>query len=268
MTAAERLAFYASHFPTVEVDSSYYAILSEDVARLWVERTPPGFIFNVKAFAWLTQHAADAGRLPAAIKDALPGELKSSQRINHPPADVLTLAFQMFWSSLMPLRGAGRMGVVLFQLPPYLTWRQSNLNYLAALPQRLPGAAIAVEFRHPSWTETPRRQKEVLQFLQDHGLGYVCVDAPVKSGLLPMLATTADYAYVRFHGRNDETWFKRNLTPAERFKYLYAERELAEWSGRLKQLTGVRRAFAIFNNCYSNFGVMNATTMNEMLSRD
>jgi uncharacterized protein YecE (DUF72 family) len=267
MTAAERLAFYAGHFSTVEVDSSYYAILSEDVARRWVERTPPGFIFNVKAFAWLTQHPAETGRLPVAIKSALPPELKSTARINRPPADVLSLAFQMFWSSLMPLREAGRMGVLLFQLPPYLTWRQSNLDYLAALPQRLPGAAIAVELRHPSWTESPQRQKELLRFLQDHGLGYVSVDVPVKSGLSPMLATTADYAYIRFHGRNDENWFKRNLTPAQRFKYLYAERELAEWAGRLKQLTGVRRAFAIFNNCYSNFGIMNATTMKEMLSR-
>src|SRR5437588_9989293 len=96
-TAAERLSFYASRFPTVEVDSSYYTILSEDVARLWVERTPPGFIFNIKAFAWLTQHPAEAKRLPAVIKSALP-EMKSS-RIRNPPAEVLSLAFQMFWSA-------------------------------------------------------------------------------------------------------------------------------------------------------------------------
>src|SRR5215471_5138798 len=113
-TAAERLGFYASHFSTVEVDSSYYAILSEEVARLWVERTPPGFIFNVKAFAWLTQHPAEAGRLPAAIKSVLPAELKSTPSIKNPPPEVLSLAFQMFWSSLKPLRDAGRMGRVLF----------------------------------------------------------------------------------------------------------------------------------------------------------
>jgi uncharacterized protein YecE (DUF72 family) len=265
-TAAQRLAFYASHFPTVEVDSSYYAILSEEVARLWVQRTPPGFVFNVKAFAWLTQHPAETGRLPAAIKSALPAELKSAPRIKNPPAEVLSLAFQMFWSSLKPLRDAGRIGWVLFQLPPYVTRRQSNLDYLAALPERLPGAAIAVEFRHPSWRETPRRQAETLGFLRDHSLAYVSVDAPAQSGLTPLLVNTAEDAYVRFHGRNGENWFKRNVSAAERFKYLYAERELAEWSGRLKQLSGVRRAFAIFNNCYSNFGIMNATTMQEMLA--
>jgi uncharacterized protein YecE (DUF72 family) len=266
-TAAERLAFYASQFSTVEVDSSYYAILSENVARLWVERTPPGFIFNIKAFAWLTQHPAETGRLPAAIKNMLPTELKSTSRIKGPPAEVLDFAFQMFWSSLKPLRQAGRMGRVLFQFPPYITCRQQNIDYLATLPERLPGAEIAVEFRHRSWTDSARRQSETLGFLREHGFAYVSIDAPAQSGLLCVLATTAEDAYIRFHGRNADNWYKRNVSAAERFKYLYAERELAEWAGRLKQLTRVRRAFAIFNNCYSNFGILNATTMRAMLSR-
>jgi uncharacterized protein YecE (DUF72 family) len=261
------LAFYASHFSTVEVDSSYYAILSEQVAKLWVERTPPGFIFNVKAFAWLTQHPAETARLPAAIKSALPAELKSTRRLKNPPAEALSLAFQMFWSSLKPLRDAGKIGRVLFQLPPYVTWRQSNLEYLSTLPERLPGAAIAVEFRHPSWTGTASRRADTLGFLRDLGFAYVSIDAPTQSGLAPFLATTADDAYIRFHGRNNENWFKREVSAAERFKYLYSERELGEWAGRLQQLSGVRRAFAIFNNCYSNFGIMNATTMREMLAR-
>jgi uncharacterized protein YecE (DUF72 family) len=264
-TAAERLAFYASRFPTVEVDSSYYVLLSEKVARLWVERTPPGFIFNVKAFAWLTQHTAEARRLPVAIKSILPAELKSTPRIRNPPPEVLNLAFQMFWSSLKPLRDAGKMGRVLFQLPPYVTWRESNLDYLATLQERLPDTAIAVEFRHPSWTGTERRRTDTLRFLRNHGFAYVSVDVPARSGLAPFLAATTDDAYIRFHGRNEATWFKRNVGAAERFKYLYSERELAEWASRLKQLSGVRRAFAIFNNCYSNFGIMNATTMREML---
>jgi uncharacterized protein YecE (DUF72 family) len=264
-TPAARLAFYASNFPTVEVDATYYAILSEAVARSWVARTPPGFIFNVKAFAWLTQHPAETSRLPTTIKNALPAELKSAARIKNPPPAVLSLASQMFWSSLQPLREAGKLGWLLFQLPPYVTWRESNLDYLASLSERLPGAPIAVEFRHPSWTENERRREATLSFLREHQLAYVSVDAPASSGLAPSLAASADDAYIRFHGRNAENWFKRSLSPAERFKYLYAERELAEWAGRLKDLTGVRRAFVIFNNCYSNFGILNATTMSAML---
>ena len=182
--------------------------------------------------------------------------------------EALNLAFQMFWSSLKPLREAGKMGRVLFQLPPYLTWRESNLEYLSALPERLPSAAIAVEFRHPSWIESERRRTDTLGFLRQHQFAYVSIDAPAPSGLMPLLAATADDAYIRFHGRNAENWFKRNVSAAERFKYLYAERELADWADRLKELSGVRRAFAIFNNCYSNFGIMNATTMREMLSHN
>ncbi|HJU11679.1 MAG TPA: DUF72 domain-containing protein [Candidatus Binataceae bacterium] len=265
-TAAQRLAFYASHFPTVEVDSSYYAILSEDVVRLWAERTPPGFVFNVKAFAWMTQHPAETKRLPTTIKSILPENLKSSARVKSPPAELLALAFQMFWSSLKPLRDAGKMGWVLFQLPPYVTYRKSNLEYLGGLSERLPGGDVAVEFRHPSWTDSSHRTA-TLDFLRDRGLAYVSTDAPAQSGLVSILSATTSDAYIRFHGRSGETWFKRNISAAERFKYLYAERELAEWAGRIKQLGGVRRAFAIFNNCYSNFGIMNATTMREMLSR-
>ena len=70
---------------------------------------------------------------------------------------------------------------------------------------------------------------------------------------------------MRFHGRGRENWYKRDGGAAERFKYLYAEAELAPWAERLKSLTGVRRASVIFNNCYSNFGVMNAATMAQML---
>ena len=94
------------------------------------------------------------------------------------------------------------------------------------------------------------------------------VDAPTAPSIPPsFLETTTDDAYVRFHGKNAENWFKKNISVAERFKYLYSERELAEWASRLKHLRGTKRAFAIFNNCYSNFGIMNATTMAQMLSR-
>ena len=80
-----------------------------------------------------------------------------------------------------------------------------------------------------------------------------------------MFAVTGAEAYVRFHGRNRENWYKRDGGAAERFKYLYAEAELAPWAERLKSLSDVRRASVIFNNCYSNFGVMNAATMAQML---
>jgi uncharacterized protein YecE (DUF72 family) len=267
-TAADRLAFYATHFNTVEVDATYYALLAEHNARLWADRTPPGFIFNIKAFGLLTGHAVATARLPKAIKEMLPASARDATRLEHPDPRVLDLAFQMFWSALSPLRDAAKLGALLFQFPPYFVYQPSNLAKLERIRERLPDARIAVEFRHPSWTAEPVQRTATLDFLRANRFAYVMIDAPAAPSLpTPLLATSAGDAYIRFHGRNRDNWFKRDISVAERYKYLYSERELAEWAGRLEQLRGVERAFVIFNNCYSNFGIMNATTMASMLKR-
>ena len=262
-TAEDRLRFYAEQFNTVEVDATYYALVSERNAELWAERTPPGFVFNIKAFAMLTQHPVDATRLPAAVKTMLPVDQRAAARLRHPPREVLEMAFGMFWSALEPLRAAAKLGHLLFQFPPYFTARPSNLDYIAELKQRMPGAAIAIEFRHNSWL-LGAQWAETIRFLERHGLTFVSIDTPPAT-VESVFAVTGSEAYVRFHGRGRENWYKRDGGAAERFKYLYAEAELAPWAERLKSLTGVRRASVIFNNCYSNFGVMNAATMAQML---
>jgi len=267
-TAEERLRFYAGQFNAVEVDASYYTLLSEKNAQLWAERTPPAFIFDVKAFALLTQHAAEVARLPLNLKTMLTKQERSQRRLERPSKEVLETAFQMFHSSLTPLRVAGKLGMLLFQFPPYFTCRPSNLAYLESLRARLPGDSIAIEFRHPSWVAEGRQRRESLDFLRGNGLCYVSVDEPQLPGTLPsFLETTASEAYIRFHGRNREAWHARGLTVAERYQYLYSERELAEWAERIRGLGGISRAHVIFNNCYRNFGVMNATTMRAMLER-
>lgn len=267
-TAEERLRFYASHFNTVEVDSSYYTLLGEKTAKAWVSRTPPDFVFNIKAFALLTQHPAEVARLPVAVKELLSEKEKIQTRLNRPSTQVLDLAFEMFWSSLEPLSEAEKLGMVLFQFPPYFVCKSANFDYLAALPERLPQANLAVEFRHPSWVAEGRVRGETMEFLRRNGLCYVSVDCPQGPSIVPsFLEATTAQMYMRFHGRNRETWFKKNISAAERFKYLYAERELEEQAERLKALRNVERAYVIFNNCYSNFGVMNATTMAQILAR-
>ncbi len=270
-SAEDRLRFYATHFNTVEVDSTFYAIPAERNAELWRTRTPAGFVFNIKAFAWLTQHPTDATRLPKDIKALLPAEKRGERRLGFPASDALDLAFGMFWSALGPLHRAdeagGTLGMVLFQFPPYFVKKSSNLDYIASLPERMPGASLAIEFRHPSWVIGAERDG-TMRFLREHGMYYVSVDAPEDKAIEPsFMDATGEQAYVRFHGRNRDAWFKKSATAAERFKYLYAERELAEKAAQLKSLgaRGVRRAFVIFNNCYRNFGIMNGTTMANML---
>src|ERR1700683_1048243 len=271
-TAEDRLRFYAAQFKTVEVDSTYYAIPAERNAELWRERTPPGFIFNIKAFAWLTQHRTDASRLPKEIKAILP-DTQRAQRQLSPEKDTLDLAFKMFWSSLTPLHRAdsstgGSLGMLLFQFPPYFICKDSNRDYIASIPERMPGASIAIEFRHRSWTGEEKQRAQTLDFLRQHGLYFVSIDAPEDKSISPsIIDATGKLAYVRFHGRARTAWFGKHQNTRERFKYLYAERELAEKIPQLKSLQqrGGERASVIFNNCYKNFGILNAATMANML---
>ncbi len=264
-TAADRLRFYAEHFDTVEVDSTYYALPSERNAELWAERTPADFIFHIKAFALLTTHGAETARLPRAIKALLSEEELSKPRLSHPSTAVRDLAFQMFTQALEPLRRADKLGFLVFQFPPWFTATRENARYIEECRTRLPSHRLAVEFRHASWLAEARRQR-TFDFLRSLGLAYVIVDEPQVNGSIPPIcATTADDAYVRFHGHNTANWVKKGISAAERYKYLYSERELADWAGRLQRLQ-VRTAHVIFNNCYANFGVMNATTMKQLLA--
>jgi uncharacterized protein YecE (DUF72 family) len=158
--------------------------------------------------------------------------------------------------------------MLAFQFPPYFIASAANQDYLARLPERLPGASIAIEFRHPSWVKSEDQRSKTMEFLRSHGLYYTSIDAPADNAIVPsFIEATGDQAYIRFHGRNRENWFKHNITAAERFKYLYSERELQSLARNFHDLgeQGVRRAYAIFNNCYQNFGIMNATTMATIL---
>ncbi|MGH7948614.1 MAG: DUF72 domain-containing protein [Candidatus Binataceae bacterium] len=269
-TAEERLRFYAQQFKTVEVDSTYYGLPAERSAKLWAERTPEGFVFNIKAFALMTQHPAEISRLPRDLREMLPAEQRKERRLTRPSREVVDTAFQMFWSALAPLRATGKLGMIAFQFPPYFVAKPPNFDYLASLPERLPGAAVAIEFRHPSWVRDRVERAETMSFLRVHGLFYTSIDAPEDKSIVPsFIEATGDQVYLRFHGRNRANWFKHNITAAERYRYLYSERELQSLAHGLEKLgeRGVRRAYAVFNNCYQNFGIMNAATMAEILRR-
>jgi uncharacterized protein YecE (DUF72 family) len=269
-SAEERLRFYAERFNTVEIDSSYYALPAERNAKLWAERTPDGFMFNIKPFALMTQHPAEISRLPKESRDLVPVQQRQERRLTRPSGEVVDMAFHMFWGAMAPLREVGKLGMVAFQFPPYFVAKPANFDYLASLPERLPGASIAIEFRHPSWVRGEARRAETMNFLRSHGLYYTSIDAPEDKSIVPsFIEATGDQLYMRFHGKNRENWFRRNITAGERFKYLYSERELQSLARSLGNLEerGVRRAHAIFNNCYENFGIMNATTMAAILHR-
>ncbi len=268
-SAEARLRFYAEHFNTVEVDSTYYALPAERNAVLWANRTPHGFHFNIKAFALLTQHAAETRGLPAAIKARLSPEALREPRLSQPPADITELSFEMFRRALDPLRESGKLGCILFQFPPWFVASDAHRAYIDFCRAQLPGDRLAVEFRHGSWLGA--RTQGTLALLAERDLSLVCVDAPHAPSIVrtPYIATS-DIAYVRLHGRNRQAWFQRAGTAAQRFKYLYSEEELRECAAAVRRLHGVagppRVTYVIFNNCYADYGVRNALLMQRLLA--
>src|SRR5256886_11241545 len=70
--AGERLAYYAEHFDTVEVDSTYYRLPAEEMVERWAERTPEGFVMHVKAFGLMTRHPVKLEALPPDLREAAP----------------------------------------------------------------------------------------------------------------------------------------------------------------------------------------------------
>lgn len=267
-TAADRLAYYAASFDTVEVDSSFYGLPTSATARLWAERTPPGFVFHIKAFGMLTRHGVRPEQLPAAFRAGYDLELDRQGRIVHPSPDLRESVFGLFSEALEPLREHGKLGIVLMQFPPYFVANKSNRDYIRRSARLLAPDRVAVEFRHASWVE-PEELTETLELLRSLDLSYVCVDEPRIDGptvLPPLAAATSDVAYVRFHGRNGATWNARVSSAAERFKYFYSAEELAEWVEPVRSLQSeAQTTYVMFNNCYADYAPRNAQQMLSLL---
>ena len=269
MTAEERLGFYAEQFPIVEVDSTYYAPPSERVAGLWVERTPPDFVFDIKAFRLLTHHPTPPSALWKDFREALPEKAAAKKNVylRDLPREVQADAFARFGEALRPLHAAGKLGVVLFQLPPYAYPTRGNYGYLKWAAAELPDYRLAVEFRNGRWMDHEHRE-DTLDFLRRHSMTYVAVDEPqgFASSVPPLAATTADVAEVRFHGRNTDTWEAKGISAAERFRYDYDRSELEEWvDGIETMLESASRVHLMMNNCYADYGIRSAHILAEVL---
>lgn len=270
MSAEERLRFYASHFNTVEVDSTFYALPAERMVALQTERTPGDFRLNYKAYGALTRHAVDIQRLPKAVKALLkPGILRQAcLGTGETEPDVLDLMFEMFGNALRPAYRKGKLGTVLFQFPPYFNYSDENMGYIMKCGEKLPEYKIAVEFRNSSWTEGPNREK-TFAFLKNNGFVYTVVDEPQfesKSTAPFVPAATSGISYVRFHGRNKDAWFKKGISTAERFAYLYSKAELEELGDEIRVVIKETDAtYLLFNNCFQDYGVRNAKMMQSIL---
>ena len=267
----DRLRFYADQFPIVEVDSTYYAIPQERNPEAWVERTPPEFVFDLKAYAPFTGHAAAVKALAKDLRESLPAPVQEKANFYYKdlPPEIGDEVWRRFNETLLPLDSAGKLGTVLFQFPPWFGPRSDNREYILEAKERLGQYTMSVEFRNGMWMAEQRDRERTLSFLSDNAISYVCVDEPqgFKSSVPPVTAvTTPTVAIVRMHGRNGEMWSKRVKTAAERFDYLYGADELREWVPRIRDLArDAREVHVLMNNCHRDYGVRNAREIGEML---
>jgi uncharacterized protein YecE (DUF72 family) len=238
-----RLGHYAERFDVVEANSTFYRLPEERLVERWASVLPDGFVMHVKAFGLMTRHPVRVDALPADLRDAVEADARG--RVERPSREVRGEVFARFLEALRPLGEAGKLGGILMQFPPYVVPKPASYEYLAWARDRLDGHEMLVEFRHRAWFEQPA---ETLGFLEEHGMTYVTVDAPPS--VIPLVvARTSGTAYVRFHGRNRDTWYKRTGSTAERFDYLYGAAELREWVVTLRELEGEAEVvYAMFNN--------------------
>jgi len=238
--AEERLRYYAERFDTVELDASFYRLPDEEQVAKWTERTPPGFVFHVKAHATMTHHE---------------------------PADQAR-AFAEFRTSLEPLELSGKLRGILLQYHPRFVKSTEAKDELALVRGLLDPLVPLVEFRHRSWLDEGERD-DTLVFLERNGLAYVSVDAPptrASNVLPPVAAATHRVAYVRFHGRNVKTWNIRSEKSSDRFDWMYSADELAEWVPKLGELAGrADEVYALFNNNRDDYAPRSAATFRGLL---
>ncbi|WP_371408893.1 DUF72 domain-containing protein [Micromonospora zamorensis] len=261
-TPEKRLAYYARQFPLVEVDATYYSPPAEATAKLWAERTPAGFTFNIKAFSLLTGHPT---RVSALYKDLRPETDKKNVYPDDLPAQSYEEVWTRFLSALDPLVEAGKLGALLFQFPPWFTIKRANKQYLLEVAKRCAPLRPVYEFRHASWFDGDNAD-ETLAFLREHKLPYVCVDMPQghRSSLPPILAATADLAVVRFHGHSDK-WTSKDIH--EKFGYHYSKRELADWAPKLRELADeAGQTHVLMNNCYRDYAQQNGQQLQALLA--
>jgi uncharacterized protein YecE (DUF72 family) len=223
---------------------------------------------HVKAFGLMTRHPVKLEQVPAEFREGMPVDDRG--RVDRPSREARGAVFRAFLDALAPLRDAGKLGGLLFQLPPYVVWKPSSLDYLEWANEQIGRDLMLVEPRHRSWYAEEIRT-ELLRWLEERRMAWVVVDAPkVDAGNVPgtLVAATAPVAYVRFHGRNAATWNARGGSAATRFDYLYSEDELREWVPPLRRLSEeAEEAYAFFNNNNQTNGVAQAPAGAQLLRK-
>ena len=269
-TAEARLRHYASVFPLVEVDSSYYGMPTPANAERWTERTPDTFTMNVKSFRLFTGHQTPPVVLHRDIQAAL-GATATRQLLYYrdvPPA-LRDELWRRFIEALAPLKSSGRLGLVHFQFPPWVRCGAAGRRQVAHCVERMAGHTVSVEFRHASWF-SDAQAAGTLAFERDLAVVHTVVDEPQGfDNSLPAVWTRTHPAgaLVRLHGRNAGTWNVQGASAAsDRFDYDYTIDELTGLAASIRQLS-LDGAFThvVFNNNMEDQAQRNAKSLMAIL---
>ena len=269
-SAEARLRFYASRFPLVEVDSSYYAMPSPATAQLWAERTPNDFTMNVKAFRIFTGHQTSPIVLHKDIRAALPASAKANLYYKDVAPELRDELWRRFTLALQPLRAAGKLGLVHFQYPPWLVCNAAGRAHVAHCVERMAGHTLSIEFRHQSWF-TEGQAEPTLAFERELGVVHTVVDGPQGfTNSVPAIwaVTHPAFALLRLHGRNTGTWNVKGATAAsDRFNYDYPDEELGELAVPVRRLShAALKTHVVFNNNMEDQGQRNAATLARLIA--
>ncbi len=188
----------------------------------WDRYSPKGFIFNAKIPQTVTHDKLD--QLGTGVESEL----------------------DRFAELMQPLNNSGKLGCLLIQLPPRYKYNPNHLeNFLSILPH---GYRYAIEFRHKTWL-----QPTTLKILGKYNVSYTIVDEPL---LPPDVHATADFAYLRWHGRGQRPWYD----------YHYTDQELEDWVPKVKDIqSSVKNVYGYFNNHFHGYAVENCLRILQML---
>ena len=268
-TAEQRLQFYAQQFPLVEVDSSYYAMPTPQVAQLWAQRTPADFTFNVKAFRLFTGHQTQASVLHRDLQQALGPRAAGNLYYEDVPPEIRDELWRRFIEALEPLESAGKLGAVHFQFAPWVLRNRAGIAHVEHCVERMAGHLVAAEFRHGTWFHGEDLEK-TLEWERALGVVHTVVDSPQGfANCVPCVwdVTHPRLAILRLHGRNKETWNKKGLAASSaRFDYQYSQDELAAMVPEIEHLaTLAEHVHVIFNTNNEDQGQVGARMMRQLL---
>jgi uncharacterized protein YecE (DUF72 family) len=267
-SAETRLRHYATQFPIVEVDSSYYGMPTPANAQLWAERTPEHFTFNIKAFRLFTGHQTSPTVLHKDLQQALGPDAPKVLYYKDTPKEIADELWRRFSEAVEPLRQAGKLGALHFQFAPWLLRNREGMAHVAHCVEKMQGHLLAVEFRNKSWFDGGNLAKTVA-FERELGVVHTIVDGPQGfANCVPLVweATHPALALLRLHGRNHDTWNIKSSASSSRFNYWYSQEELAAMVPEIRRMASLADALhVVFNTNYEDQGQVNAKLLMSLL---